>query len=169
MTMEKFKTHAGPKSFDDIVSEVMGKPKAAENRVFAAQAVLPGERPKDSEMLGPNEYEVKDAKEISYMKREIAGFFEADDDHVYASISAATGPVGPAGPYPVGPPGANGPAGPLHPSTPTAPSSSGHLPLRDRAEVDLRKAIRRCLEEHVPMDRMVEIFRLELVEVVHDD
>lgn len=81
-----------------------------------------------------------------------------------------TGPQGPTGPFPYSTPGANGPAGPLNAPVPTAPASSSNLlPDKDRAEVDLRQAVRRCLKEGVPMDRIVEIFRLELVDVVHDE
>lgn len=83
---------------------------------------------------------------------------------------SGTGPQGPTGPLPFTPPGANGPAGPLGGSVPTAPSSSPNLPLaRDRAEADLRQAVRRCFKEGVTVDRIVELFRLELVDVVHDD
>lgn len=110
--MEKFETHAGTKTFDELVEELMPR----------------------------------------------------QDDPV-----VATGPQGPTG-FPFTPPGANGPAGPLNGPVPTGPTSSPNLPPeRDRAEVDLRQAIRRCFKEGVPLDRMVEIFRLELVDVVHDD
>lgn len=94
-------------------------------------------------------------------------------DEIVAEL-VPTGPQGTTG-FPCSPPGANGPAGsPFLPSqtvrVPTGPASSPNLPLkRDRAEVDLRQAIRRCFSEGVPLDRMVEIFRLELVDVVHDD
>lgn len=94
------------------------------------------------------------------------------EEEIVAEI--LTGPQGATG-FPYSPPGANGPAGhPPFPSTvsrvPTGPASSPNLPLdRDRAEVDLRQAIRRCFKEGVPMERIVEVFRLELVDVVHDD
>lgn len=82
-----------------------------------------------------------------------------------------TGPQGATG-FPYAPPGANGPNGPVGASVsavPTAPSSSPAVVVRDRAEVDLRQAIRRCFKEGVPTERIVEIFRLELVDVVHED
>jgi len=165
--MEKFQTHAGPKTVDDIMSEVLKRKGGT--RVFAAEAVIPGEFPSETIRVGPSDYEVKDAESVSAWKREIDGFF--GDDRLYASTySTATGPVGPSGSGPYGaPPGANGPAGPLNTHVPTAPTSSGVLPERDRAEVDLRKAIRRCHKDGVPLERMVEIFRLELVDIVHDD
>ena len=171
MTMEKFKTHAGPKSFDDIVSEVMRKPK--ETQVLAARAVLPGEHPDPSATvnIGPADFD----RRFELMKRRTApkewdvdlnASWEKEFQSYHSTV--ATGPVGPTGPYPIAP-GANGPAGPLNTHIPTAPASSGILPERDRAEVDLRKAIRRCHKDGVPLERMVEIFRLELVDAVHDD
>lgn len=166
--MEKFHTHAGPKTFDDIVAEITKRPKPSVGQVFAAQAVLPGENPNETVKLGPATYEVRDSMSVSAFNKEVDGFFAEDSLYAGTYANTATGPVGPSGPFPSAP-GANGPAGPLHQPTPTAPASSGMLPERDRAEVDLRQGIRRCLKEGVPLDRIVEIFRLELVDVVHDD
>lgn len=159
--MEKFRTHAGPKTFEDIVSEIMKKPKPADSRVYAARAVLPGEvNPNEKVRLGPVDYGVQDSKEASYLSQE--------------PMSVPTGPVGATGAFPYCPPGANGPAGPAGVFGATgAPflvsEDHGVALTRDRAEVDLRKAVRRCLKEGVHMDRIVEIFRLELVDVVHDE
>jgi hypothetical protein len=170
--MEKFQTHAGPKTVDDILSEVLKKPKLSIGQVFAAQAVLPNENPNETVKLGPVDYEVKDSTLVTAWEKEVSGFFGDDRlyDSTFSTFSTATGPVGPSGSGPHGaPPGANGPAGPLNTHVPTAPTSSGVLPERDRAEIDLRKAIRRCHKDGVPLERMVEIFRLELVDIVHDD
>lgn len=153
--MEKFQTHAGPKSLDELLSEIVKKPKDKE--VLIAEALVPGESSSDTVELGPLSYGVKSASELSVMKSDRA--------------VVPTGPQGPTGPLPA-PPGANGPAGPLAPSgiTGTFFSSEPGLALvRERAEVELRQALRRCLKEGVELDRLVEIFRLELVEVVHDD
>ena len=172
--MEKFRTHAGPKTFEDIMSETLKRPKPSAGQVFAAQAVLPGENPNETVKLGPVDYEVKDSALVTAWEKEVNGFF--GDDRLYGStFSTATGPAGPYGSGPYGvPPGANGPAGPPSTTGFTAGfiaggDMSGPRPERDRPEVDLRKAIRRCHKEGVPVDRMVEIFRLELVDIVHDD
>lgn len=161
--MEKFHTHAGPKSVDDILSEILKRPKAEEREVVKARAVFPGEvSAHETVKLGPVDYEVLKASEPDW-KQEAGGNF----------ANVATGPVGPhdSSPYLV-PPGANGPAGPATATGMTGFSTyatDGVAMVRDRAEVDLRKAIRRCHKEGVPVERMVEIFRLELVDIVHDD
>jgi hypothetical protein len=175
---EKFRTHAGPKTVDEVMSEVMGKPRKP--GVLAAEAVLPGEFPGDVLRVGPSDYGVKDAESVVAWNREVNGFF---DDVTHAVSNA--GATGPVGSIPQGAPvGANGPAGPVGPHRYPGPTGAtgpaGSMGAwvrpadfesapRDRAEVDLRKAIRRCHKEGVPPETMIEIFRLELVDVVHDD
>lgn len=161
--MGKFQTHAGPKSADEIVAELVPgrKPEA---QVFAATRTDDPAGP-DVEELGPSRFRVQDSAEVGFLGSK-------------QPVVVPTGPQGATG-FPCSPPGANGPAGHfqgtaflpnLIAKVPTGPASSPNLPLeRDRAEVDLRQAIRRCFKEGVPLDRMVEIFRLELVDVVHDD
>jgi hypothetical protein len=147
--MERLRTHAGPRTVDDIVRELTGRPKPPEESSTVS--------------LGPEDFK---------RRHKLVGSETSHEDfcrEYEAMFSAATGPVGPTGPYP-STPGANGPAGPINAPVPTGPASSPHLPLdRDRAEVDLRQALRRCFKDGVPLDRIVEIFRLELVDVVHDD
>jgi hypothetical protein len=165
--MEKFQTHAGPKSVDDILSEVLRKPRQSEREVLRTRAVAPGEVPVgETVKFCPVDYEVLKAGEPDWRQ---------ETDGNFASVNnVATGPVGPSdsSPY-LTPPGANGPAGPATATGMTggwsASAEDGIAIVRDRAEVDLRKAIRRCHKEGVPLDRMVEIFRLELVDIVHDD
>jgi hypothetical protein len=159
--MEKFETHAGPKTLDDVLDELV--PGRRDPAVVAARRL-----PLDPVAAVPAatvSAEVSTTAKVGLTDWESV---RAESFFNTAPVTVPTGPVGPTGPLPV-PPGANGPAGPLGVVVPTGPDSSPAQFERDRAEVDLRQAIRRCFKEGVPLDRMVEIFRLELVDVVHDD
>lgn len=87
---------------------------------------------------------------------------EKELEKIWQEIAGPTGPLdGPRGcdsTYNTSAPGANGPAGPFGTALP-----------KERPEIELRNALRRCHAEGVPYSRIVEIFDAECVKAVHDD
>lgn len=162
--MGKVVTSAGLKGLDDVVREVVDgarpcAPSQEPARIVVARRLGPGEPGLDAFDFEMARYEVE---EVS-----AASAFRADP---------VTVPDGPAG-FPALPPfpsGLNGrpgrPAAAGVNRIPTADSLGiSFSPEPPRPEVELREALRRCLREDVPTDRIVEIFRTELVEAVHDE
>jgi hypothetical protein len=43
------------------------------------------------------------------------------------------------------------------------------FPAESAPEVDLRQALRRCFQNNVPIERIIEIFRLEAIEVTQEE
>lgn len=156
--MEKFVTPGGVKSIQEVLDELLPKHKGEPALVLAAERLPHGVPGVDEVEVNLARYEVRSSTAVSAFNRD--------------PVFVPTGPQGPTGPLPA-PAGANGPAGPVVVTGTTGAWQASELPgaavVRDRAEVDLRTAVRKCLREGVPLERIVEIFRLEMVDVVHED
>ncbi len=147
--MRKFRTHLGPKTATEIFQELGLEPRNESANVLVAEMVPFDEPARPEEVqIGMTRYEAKPVTAISAFNRDPVSVPKLDDQSFLD------------------------PTGLLGVSSSSGTFTAQELPpvvALERAEVALRKAVRRCFKEGVPLERIREIFRLELVEVVHDD